>query len=166
MYYKIDLSNYEPREVPEYQEFTNYNDIKWEQIEMIDKELDNFKDSFGNPWSEWTLNNLRNRLQLVDMTFNTSVGEKVIQFSSGNVRTQPGITAVGVRVALNKVNLTIHFPFLKSLLQSFCKTSEVKYEYHFYLAYDYNDPYFSNKTSMKTFQSVYADNMLIMIMYV
>jgi len=63
MYYKIDLSNYEPREVPEYQEFTNYNDIKWEQIEMIDKELDNFKDSFGNPWSEWTLNNLRNRLQ-------------------------------------------------------------------------------------------------------
>ena len=63
MYYKIDLSNYEPRKVPEYQEFTNYNDIKWEQIEMIDKELDNFKDSFGKPWSEWTLTNLENRLQ-------------------------------------------------------------------------------------------------------
>ena len=63
MYYKIDLSNYEPREVPKYQEFTNYNDIKWEQIEMIDEELDNFKDSFGKPWSEWTLTNLRNRLQ-------------------------------------------------------------------------------------------------------
>ena len=63
MYYKIDLNNYEPREVPEYQEFTNYNDIKWEQIEMIDEELDNFKDSFGKSWSEWTLNNLRNRLK-------------------------------------------------------------------------------------------------------
>ncbi len=63
MYYKIDLNNYEPREVPKYQEFTNYNDIKWEQIEMIDEELDNFKDSFGKPWSEWTLTNLRNRLQ-------------------------------------------------------------------------------------------------------
>jgi len=46
MYYEINLTNYEPKEVPEYQEFTNYNDIKWEQIEMIDKELDNFKDSF------------------------------------------------------------------------------------------------------------------------
>ena len=63
MYYKIELSNYKPKEVPEYQEFTNYNDIKWEQIEMIDKELDNFKDSFGKPWSEWTLTNLENRLQ-------------------------------------------------------------------------------------------------------
>ena len=63
MYYKINLNNYKPREVPKYQEFTNYNDIKWEQIEMIDDELDNFKDSFGKPWSEWTLTNLRNRLQ-------------------------------------------------------------------------------------------------------
>tara|TARA_B100001113_G_scaffold352485_1_gene354022 strand:+ start:389 stop:847 length:459 start_codon:yes stop_codon:yes gene_type:complete len=63
MYYKINLNNYKPREVPKYQEFTNYNDIKWEQIEMIDEELDNFKDSFGKPWSEWTLTNLRNRLQ-------------------------------------------------------------------------------------------------------
>ena len=63
MYYKINLTNYKPKEVPEYQEFTNYNDIKWEQIEMIDNELDNFKDSFGKPWSEWTLTNLRNRLQ-------------------------------------------------------------------------------------------------------
>ena len=63
MYYKIDLSNYEPREVPKYQEFTKYNQIKWEQIEMIDEELDNFKDSFGKSWSEWTLNNLKNRLK-------------------------------------------------------------------------------------------------------
>ena len=63
MYYKIDLNNYEPREVPEYQEFTNYNDIKWEQIEMISEELDNFKDSFGKDWKEWTLKDLRDRLQ-------------------------------------------------------------------------------------------------------
>ena len=63
MYYKIDLSNYEPRKVPEYQEFTNYNDIKWEQIEMIDEELNNFKDSFGKDWKEWTLIDLRDRLQ-------------------------------------------------------------------------------------------------------
>ena len=46
MYYKIDLSNYEPRKVPKYQEFTNYNDIKWAQIEILSEELDKFKDSF------------------------------------------------------------------------------------------------------------------------
>ena len=40
MYYKIDLSNYEPREVPKYQEFTNYNDISSEQIEVVSEELD------------------------------------------------------------------------------------------------------------------------------
>ena len=63
MYDKIELRNDELREVPKYQEFTKYNQIKWEQIEMIDEELDNFKDSFGKSWSEWTLNNLKNRLK-------------------------------------------------------------------------------------------------------
>jgi len=63
MYYKIDLNNYEPKEVPKYQEFTNYNDIRWEKIEIISEELDNFKDSFGKPWQEWTLKDLRDRLQ-------------------------------------------------------------------------------------------------------
>ena len=63
MYYKIDLSNYESREVPKYEEFTNYNQIKWAQIEVISKELDNFKDSFGKDWSEWELTDLRDRLK-------------------------------------------------------------------------------------------------------
>ena len=59
MYYKIDLSNYEPREVQKYQEFTNYNDINSEQIEVVSEELDNFKDSFGKDWQEWNLKDLR-----------------------------------------------------------------------------------------------------------
>ena len=63
MYYKIDLNNYEPREVPKYQEFTNYKDIKRTQIEMISEQLDNFKDSFGKDWEEWTLKDLRDRLK-------------------------------------------------------------------------------------------------------
>ena len=63
MYYKIDLSNYEPREVPAYQEFTNYNDIHSEQIEVVSEELDNFKDSFGKDWQEWDLKDLRSRLK-------------------------------------------------------------------------------------------------------
>ena len=63
MYYKIDLSNYEPREVQKYQEFTKYNDISSEQIQVISEELDNFKDSFGKDWQEWNLKDLRSRLK-------------------------------------------------------------------------------------------------------
>ena len=63
MYYKIDLNNYEPREVPKYQEFTNYNDISSEQIQVISEELSEFKDSFGKDWQEWNLKDLRNRLK-------------------------------------------------------------------------------------------------------
>ena len=63
MYYKIDLSNYEPREVQNYQEVTNYNDINSEQIEVISEELAEFKDSFGKDWQEWNLKDLRDRLQ-------------------------------------------------------------------------------------------------------
>jgi len=63
MYYKIDLSNYEPREVPAYQEFTNYNDISSEQIQVISEELSEFKDSFGKDWQEWNLKDLRSRLK-------------------------------------------------------------------------------------------------------
>ena len=53
MYYKIDLSNYEPREVQNYQEFTNYNDIHSDQIQVVSEELEDFRDSFGRPKSEW-----------------------------------------------------------------------------------------------------------------
>ena len=63
MYYKIDLSNYEPREVQKYQEFTNYNDISSEQIQVISEELAEFKDSFGRDWKEWNLKDLRSRLK-------------------------------------------------------------------------------------------------------
>ena len=64
MYYKIDLSNYEPREVPKYQEFNNWEQMKWNEVQIdILRELNQFKDSFGKDWKEWTLKDLRDRLQ-------------------------------------------------------------------------------------------------------
>jgi len=63
MYYKIDLSNYKPRKVLEYQTFTDYFDIHYRQIDMIAEELDNFKDSFDKDWQEWKVEDLRNRLE-------------------------------------------------------------------------------------------------------
>jgi len=53
MYYKIDLSNYEPREVPKFQEFNNWEQMKWNEVQTdILRELNQFKDSFGKDWEE------------------------------------------------------------------------------------------------------------------
>ena len=65
MYYKIDLSNYEPREVPKFQEFNNWEQMKWNEVQTdILRELNQFKDSFGKDWfKEWTLPDLKYRLK-------------------------------------------------------------------------------------------------------
>tara|TARA_R100000908_G_C3739424_1_gene136364 strand:- start:886 stop:1326 length:441 start_codon:yes stop_codon:yes gene_type:complete len=62
VYYKIDLSNYEPRETRTYLEFDEYKFSTY-QLETIEKELDNFQDSFGRPWKEWDTSDLKDRLQ-------------------------------------------------------------------------------------------------------
>ena len=62
MYYKIDLSNYEPRETCTYLEFDEYKFSTY-QLETIEKELNNFQDSFGRPWKEWDTSDLKDRLQ-------------------------------------------------------------------------------------------------------
>tara|TARA_B100001094_G_scaffold19321_1_gene16510 strand:+ start:1885 stop:2325 length:441 start_codon:yes stop_codon:yes gene_type:complete len=62
VYYKIDLSNYEPRETRTYLEFDEYKFSTY-QLETIEKELNNFQDSFGRPWKEWDTSDLKDRLQ-------------------------------------------------------------------------------------------------------
>lgn len=70
MYYKIDLSNYTPRETRIYLEFDKYNFSPY-QLESIQIELDNFKDSYGyssgeahrKPWKNWNLDDLKYRLE-------------------------------------------------------------------------------------------------------
>ncbi len=42
--------------------------------------------------------------------------------------------------------LGIKFPFLKSLLPSFCSTASDGFEYHFYMAYDRDDKHLTQKT--------------------
>ena len=63
MYYKIDLNNYKKKVVPFYDTFDNYKNLKWEQVEMLTEELENFQDSFGKPWDEWDLTDLQHRLK-------------------------------------------------------------------------------------------------------
>jgi hypothetical protein len=51
-------------------------------------------------------------------------------------------------------------PFFRYLLPTFCKTASPGYEYHFYFAYDYDDPLFSTESSnegMDAFARTFAD---------
>jgi len=62
VYYKIDLNNYKPKEVLEYH---TYNDFVFsvDVLGRLEEELDNFKDSFGKPWKEWDIPELKHRLE-------------------------------------------------------------------------------------------------------
>jgi len=62
VYYKIDLTDYEPRETHNYLEFDEFKFNPY-QLETIEKELNNFQDSFGRPWKEWDMSDLKYRLQ-------------------------------------------------------------------------------------------------------
>lgn len=62
MYYKIDLNNYEPREVVNHLIINDYEELTSSQRQLINYELVNFQDSFGKPWKEFTINELSYRL--------------------------------------------------------------------------------------------------------
>jgi len=61
-YYKIDLSNYEPRETVNHLIINDYEELTSSQRQLINYELVNFQDSFGKPWKEFTINELSYRL--------------------------------------------------------------------------------------------------------
>lgn len=62
MYYKIDLNDYKLKKTRIYLEYDKYN-LSPYQLESIEKELDNFQDSFGKPWKEWDMSDLKHRLE-------------------------------------------------------------------------------------------------------
>ena len=62
MYYKINLNNYEPKQTRIYLEFDKYK-FSLYQLEAIKNELNNFQDSFGKPWKEWDMSDLKHRLE-------------------------------------------------------------------------------------------------------
>ena len=62
MYYKIDLNNYKPKKTRIYLDFSEYKFSPY-QLEAIENELNNFQDSFGKPWREWDLSDLKYRLE-------------------------------------------------------------------------------------------------------
>ena len=81
MYYKINLNNYEPKQTRIYLEFDKYKFSPY-QLEAIEYELNNFQDSFGKPWKEWDMSDLKHRLEN-NFTFyligNGKTGELILE---------------------------------------------------------------------------------------
>jgi ribosomal protein S18 acetylase RimI-like enzyme len=81
MYYKINLNNYEPKKTRIYLEFDKYKFSPY-QLEAIKNELNNFQDSFGKPWKEWDMSDLKYRLEN-NFTFyligNGKTGELILE---------------------------------------------------------------------------------------
>ena len=61
------------------------------------------------------------------------------------------ITSRGLK-SLTHENAQYKFPFLRTFLPSFCRTSSGGYQYHFYLSFDKNDSYFRQETTFNVFQ--------------
>ena len=62
MYYKVDLTKYTPKQTRIYLEFDKYK-LSSYQLKSIEKELNNFQDSFGKSWNEWDMTDLEYRLK-------------------------------------------------------------------------------------------------------
>ena len=52
-------------------------------------------------------------------------------------------------------DVAVKLQVFKRLLPSFCKTATKGYHYYFYFSYDFDDPYFSKKGSLRTFEDVF-----------
>ena len=46
---------------------------------------------------------------------------------------------------------------IRTLLSSFCKTASIGFEYHFYLTYDHDDPYFMNEGALDAFRRTFLE---------
>ena len=66
------------------------------------------------------------------------------------------ITSIGIR-DLRLDNIAYKFPFLRTLLSSFCKTASPGYDYHFYLAFDRTDPYLTQRDSLHDFSDSFEE---------
>ena len=69
--------------------------------------------------------------------------------------------AVGLGITTRKMSNIdgdniVRLPFFRSLLKSFCETASNSYDYHFFLAYDYNDKYLSQHDFLENLANTFT----------
>ena len=58
---------------------------------------------------------------------------------------------------LSSTNVGQKAPVIRTLLSSFCKTASGGFEYHFYLTYDHDDPYFTKDGALEAFRRTFME---------
>lgn len=96
-----------------------------------------------NVWSLRQFENQQRNTTLIKKDYDTNL----MKIAVGVAITSKGAEDV------TESNLQYHFPFFQSLLSSFCKTSTQGYHYIFYVAYDRDDPFFTDKEKRLWFNS-------------
>ena len=82
------------------------------------------------------------------------------QFQTQHFPTERSI-AIGCAITtrghhdLSRDNIVYHLPFFKSLLASFCRTATVGFDYHFFIAHDHDDDFFSRPDGHTIFQEIF-----------
>lgn len=90
--------------------------------------------------------------------------QHVLSLGKDHMHRDDNLIAVAIGIALTSKgthnvtaeNLRYKFPFFRTLLPSFCKTSTQGYSYHFYVAFDPDDDFFSHKPSLKWFSGMFT----------
>ena len=79
------------------------------------------------------------------------------------------MTTVAIGLALTssgifnvtEANLRYKFPFFRSLLPSFCKTSTQGFSYHFYVAFDVSDAFFTDEDGFRWFTGKFLNRFIL-----
>ncbi|CAH1786924.1 unnamed protein product [Owenia fusiformis] len=74
----------------------------------------------------------------------------ILEITDRTIAIGGGITTRGLK-ELTAASMASKLPLFKRLLPSFCKTASKGFSYHYYLAHDHNDPYFSLPNSHEMF---------------
>ena len=90
---------------------------------------------------------------LHDLSGDKKNGNALSSSSSVVVAIGLAVTSRGI-INVTRDNIRYKFPFFRSLLSSFCKTSTQGYSYKFYVAYDLNDAFFLDSQKLPAFEGI------------
>ena len=66
-----------------------------------------------------------------------------------------GITSAKIHPNISRDDIKKRFPLFMSLIPSFCDSCSTNFTFHFYWAYDVNDPFFTNPAQVTNFRDVF-----------
>ncbi|KAK2162640.1 hypothetical protein LSH36_95g08031 [Paralvinella palmiformis] len=136
-YYDVDACPQLPASVPTYSIMPNHGNVS-QNTKLISSSNDSSHNTMKLPNRDASN---REALPSTGNLFLHSIG-LALAITTRRLDDQTNIT---------EDNLSQALPFFRSLLPSFCRTASPRYDYHFFLAYDFDDPYLTRKEFLDLF---------------